>query len=386
MSRRKRALVNNRLHLTQRKVSFMQNIHICAPEPLHRFVAALFRAVGAEPEIAEEVGRHLVNANLSGHDSHGVIRMAQYFDQIAKGALHPNARPEIIRGTSVTALIDGHKGMGHFVTSFALDWAIRQAAQHGLAAAAIRQASHIGRLGDYTERAGERGYIAILTVGVGGPGLGGVVLFGSRQRFLGTNPWSISVPAEGRPPMVFDGASSAVAEGKVRLARSKGVPLPEGAIVDAEGRPTTNAEDFYRGGGMLPVGGSVAGHKGYGLAMASMLLSALAMIDDPNPYLWASSETEPPDRRGRAGGVFLIVIDPQRFGDPTHYRALVTEVMDAAKRAPCAPGVDEILIPGEPEVKMRERRTRDGIPIPDATWKELCALAERFGLQPVPTV
>jgi LDH2 family malate/lactate/ureidoglycolate dehydrogenase len=312
-----------------------------------------------------------------------VIRIAQYFDQIAKGALLPNARPEIIRGTSVTALIDAHRGMGHFVTSFALDWAIQQAAQHGLAAAAIRHASHIGRLGDYTERAGARGFIAILTVGVGGPGLGGMVLFGSRQRFLGANPWSISVPAEGRPPMVFDGSSSAVAEGKVRLARSKGLALPEGAIVDADGRATTNPEDFYRGGGLLPVGGSVAGHKGYGLAMASMLLGALAMIDDPNPLLWSSSEVQLQDRRGRAGGVFLVIIDPQRFGDRTHYRALVAEVMAAAKRAPCAPGVDEILIPGEPEVKMRERRAREGVPIPDETWKELCVLAERFAV-PLP--
>jgi uncharacterized oxidoreductase len=361
----------------------MPDFRVCQPEPLQQFVTALFQAVGADPDIAEEVGRHLVNANLSGHDSHGVIRVAQYFDQIAKGALLPNARPEIIRGTSVTALIDAHRGMGHFVTSFALDWAIRQADQHGLAAAAIRHASHIGRLGDYTERAGERGFIAILTVGVGGPGLGGMVLFGSRQRFLGANPWSISVPAEGRPPMVFDGSSSAVAEGKVRLARSKGLALPEGAIVDADGRATTNPEDFYRGGGLLPVGGSVAGHKGYGLAMASMLLGALAVIDDPDPLFWASSEVELQDRRGRAGGVFLVIIDPQRFGETQHYRALVAEVMAAAKRAPCAPGVDEILIPGEPEVKMRERRSREGVPIPDATWTELCGLAERFAV-PLP--
>jgi LDH2 family malate/lactate/ureidoglycolate dehydrogenase len=350
---------------------------------LRRFVAALFQALGTDPDIADEVGRHLINANLSGHDSHGVIRVPQYFDQAAKGALVPNARPEILQAASVTALIDAHRGMGHFAMSFTLDWAMRQAGEHGLAAAAIRHASHIGRLGDYTERAGARGYIAILTVGVGGPGLGGVVLFGSRQRFLGTNPWSIAIPADGRPPMVFDGASSAVAEGKVRLARSTGVALPEGAIVDPEGRPTTDPEDFYRGGGLLPVGGNVAGHKGYGLAMASMLLCALAMIDDPDPYLWASSEAEVRDRRGRAGGVFLMVIDPQRFGDAAHYRALVAEVMAVAKQAPCAPGVDEILIPGEPEVRMRERRMRDGIPIPDATWKELCSLAERFAV-PLP--
>jgi uncharacterized oxidoreductase len=361
----------------------MREFHLCLSEPLQRFAAALFRAVGADTEIAEEVARHLITANLSGHDSHGVIRIPQYFDQIAKRGILPGARPEVIRDTSVTALIDAHRGLGHFATSFALNWAMHRATQHGLAATAIRHANHIGRLGDYTERAAAAGFIAILTVGVGGPGLGGMVLFGSRQRFLGANPWSISVPADGRPPMVFDGSSSAVAEGKVRVARSKGVPLPEGAIVDAEGRPTTNPEDFYRGGGLLPVGGSVAGHKGYGLAMASMLLGALSMIDDPNPLFWVSSEMEVQDHRGRAGGVFLVLIDSQRFGDPTHYRALVAEVMAAAKRAPCAPGVDEILIPGEPEVKMREQRTRDGIPIPDATWGELRALAERFAV-PLP--
>ncbi len=358
----------------------MPEFHVCPSEPLQRFTAELFRAVGADSEIAEEVARHLINANLTGHDSHGVIRLPQYFDQIAKGAILPGARPEVIRDTSVTALIDAHRGLGHFATSFALDWAMQRASHHGLAATAIRHANHIGRLGEYTERAGTRGFVAILTVGVGGPGLGGMVLFGSRQRFLGANPWSISVPAAGRPPMVFDGSSSAVAEGKVRVARSKGAALPEGAIVDAAGRATTNPEEFYRGGGLLPVGGRVAGHKGYGLAMASMLLGALAMIDDPNPLFWASSEAEVQDRRGRAGGVFLVIIDPQCFGDPTHYQVLVAEVMAAAKRAPCAPGVDEILIPGEPEVKMRERRTRDGIAIPDTTWTELCALAERFAV------
>ena len=358
----------------------MPEFHVCSPEPLQGFIVALFEAVGADRDVAKEVGHHLVNANLSGHDSHGVVRVPQYFDQIAQGALIPTARPEIIRSTAVTALVDASRGLGHFATAFAMEWAMQRAAQQGLAAASIRHASHIGRLGEYTERAGTRGFIAILTVGVGGPGVGGMVLLGSRQRFLGANPWSIAVPAAGRPPMVFDGSSSAVAEGKVRVARSKGLPLPEGAIVDAEGRATTNPEDFYAGGGLLPMGGSVAGHKGYGLAMASMLLGALAMIDDPNPLLWASSALDVPDQRGRAGGVFLLIIDPQQFGDATAYRALVTEAMAAAKRAPCAPGVDEILIPGEPEVKMRERRTREGIAIPATTWKELCVLAERFAV------
>lgn len=361
----------------------MSDLRLCPADPLQRFAVALFQASGAPPDIAAEVGRHLVNANLAGHDSHGVIRIPQYCDQIAAGGIVPAARPEVIRESPVAALIDAHRGLSHFATAFALDWALQRAGQAGLAAAAVRHASHIGRLGEYTARAGERGCVAILTVGVGGPGLGGMVLFGSRQRFLGANPWSIAVPAAGHPPLVYDGSSSAVAEGKVRVARSKGLPLPAGALVDADGNPTTDPEAFYRGGGMLPMGGSIAGHKGYGLAMASMLLGALAMIDDPAPLLWASSAEAPPDPRGRAGGVFLVVIDPAQFGDPAHYRALVTEVLAAAKRAPCAPGVAEILLPGEPERQMRERRLRDGVPIPAGTWQDLAALAARFAV-PLP--
>jgi len=178
--------------------------------------------------------------------------------------------------------------------------------------------------------------------------------------------------------MVFDGSSSAIAEGKVRLARSKGAALPEGAIADGEGKPSTDPEDFYAGGGLLPLGGAVAGHKGYGLAMASMLVGALAMIGDENPGLWVSSHAQVQDARGRAGGVFLLTVDPGRFGDRAAYAGLVTEVLSAARRAPCAPGVPEILIPGEPEVRMRERRSREGIAVPGATWRELAALAERF--------
>ncbi|MFA5027441.1 MAG: Ldh family oxidoreductase [Candidatus Methylomirabilota bacterium] len=351
---------------------------ICSPGALQRFAAGLTEAAGADRDVAEEMGRHLVNANLSGHDSHGVIRLPQYFAQIGEGVILPAARPEILRETPVTALIDARRGLGQFSTAFALDWAVAHARQHGLAAAAIRHSSHIGRLGEYTERAAAAGLVAILTVGVGGPGLGGMLLYGSRQRFFGANPWSIGVPAEGGPPMVFDGSSSAIAEGKVRLARSKGAALPEGAIADGEGKPTTDPEDFYAGGGLLPLGGSVAGHKGYGLAMASMLVGALAMIGDESPGLWVSSRAEVQDARGRAGGVFLLALDPGRFGDRATYAGMVAEVLSAAKRAPCAPGVPEILIPGEPEVRMRERRSREGIAVPEATWKELAALAARL--------
>jgi LDH2 family malate/lactate/ureidoglycolate dehydrogenase len=208
-----------------------------------------------------------------------------------------------------------------------------------------------------------------------------MVLHGSRTRFFGANPWSIGVPAGDRPPMVFDGSTSAVAEGKVRFARARAAPLPPGCIIDREGNPSTDPEDFYAGGALVPLGGEVAGHKGYGLAMASALLGGLAMIDDPAPTLAGASVTQAaPDPRGRIAGVFLAVVDPARFGDAERYQALVGETLAAAKRMPPAPGLQEVLVPGEPEVRTREQREREGIALPEATWQDLARVAERFGV------
>lgn len=359
----------------------MAGYYVCSPDVLRGFVAQVCQAMKAPTEIADEVASHLVRANLSGHDSHGVIRIPQYFAQSETGELAPSSRPTFIRESTVTALVDAHRGFGHFSTRFALDWAMARAREHGVAAAAVRHSSHIGRLGEYTERAGQQGLIAIVTVGAGGPGVGGMILYGGTERFFGANPWSIAVPAASREPMVFDGSTSIVAEGKVRVARAKGTALPPGCIVDRDGNPTTDPADFYAGGALLPLGGEVAGHKGYGLAMASALISGLAMIDDPDySLIGASSIQGVGDTRGRIAGVFLSVIDPRAFGEAEHYESLVAETLAAAKRVPPAPGRDEILVPGEPEVRSRAQRGREGLALPEATWSELGKVAERLGV------
>lgn len=357
----------------------MAGSYVCTPELLLAFIHDIVRRMGADDEIATEVSRHLVRANLSGHDSHGVIRVPQYVAQVESGDLDPKAHPMLLKETAVTALIDARRGFGHFSTAWALDWAMEHAMQHGVAAAAIRHSSHIGRLGEYTERAGERGLIAILTVGAGGPGVGGMMLYGGRKRFFGANPWSFGIPAKDRPPMVFDGSTSAVAEGKVRVARAKGIPMPSGCIIDRDGNPTTDPEDFYAGGALVPLGGAVAGHKGYGLAMASALISGLAMIDDDNPTLIGASVVQDvPDTRGIVAGVFLTVIDPAAFGNREQYQMLTAEHLAAAKRVPPAADTDEVLLPGEPEGRSRAARERDGIALPEATWHDLTAVAARF--------
>jgi len=184
---------------------------------------------------------------------------------------------------------------------------------------------------------------------------------------------------------VFDGSTSAIAEGKVRFARAKGTRLPPGCIQDRDGNPTTDPEDFYAGGALLPLGGDVAGHKGFGLAMASSLVSGLAMIGDTDHSLiGASSVIETGDKRGQIAGVFLVVVDPEAFGDRAVYRALVTENVRAARRVRPARGVDRITLPGEPEIRTRAERSARGIELPDATWQELEEIGDRFGVKRPP--
>ena len=352
---------------------------LCPPDPLREFVDAVARRMGADADVAAELARHLVGSNLAGHDSHGVIRIPQYVGDMDRGVIVPSARPVVARESAVAALVDAHRGFGQHSTMFALEWAMGRARQHGVAMVAVRHSTHIGRLGEYAERAAAEGLIGIVTVGAVGAGIGGVVPFGGKARFLGTNPWALSVPGR-RRRFMFDGATSTVAEGKVRVARAAGKPLAPEAIVDRAGRPTRDAEDFYAGGALLPLGGTLAGHKGYALGLASALLGALGMIGDADPTLVGAAPPETADARGRIAGVFLQAIDPAAFGDAERYAGLVDEALDAAKRQPPADGVAEVLVPGEPEERARARRTREGITLAAATWAELGKVGERFGV------
>ncbi len=346
---------------------------------LRQFSERVGLAMGAAPDVAAEVARHLVSANLSGHDSHGVLRWTQYVGELDEGELHPGARAELLHEHPVTALFDARRGFGQHSTMLATVWALARAREHGVAAAAVRHSMHIGCLGQYTERLALEGLVGVVTVGVAGAGSGSVAPFGAAARFLGTNPWSMAVPAEGRPPLVYDAATSTVAEGKVRLARAKAVEVPPGTVRDPEGRPTRDPAQLYAGGSLTVMGGDVAGHKGHGLSLASALIGGLAMIADPDPS--PAGCMRPPETWGRRlAGVFVVAIDPAAFGDAAEYRRSVAGVLDDLQQVPPAPGFDGVLAPGDPERRSRERRAREGVPVPAATWRELGAIGERFGV------
>jgi hydroxycarboxylate dehydrogenase B len=358
----------------------MAGYHLVQPEALERFAAQIFEKLGAPPDAAGEVAAHLVRANLAGHDSHGAIRIPQYALQIEQGLIHPAARPTVLSRKGASLLVDGGGGFGHFATSFALGQAIDVAAEFGVAIAAIRRANHIGRVGDYAETAAKRGFIAILTVGAAGPGVGGATPFGGAQRFLGTNPWSIGIPTTDPQPFLVDFATTVVAEGKVRVARDKHEALPPGCIVDKDGNASTNPADFYAGGMLLPFGA----HKGYGLALASALLGGLAAIGDAAPNLAGSPVIPGAGQDGeRTGGAILVVIDPGAFGERDAYVATVGRVTGAARRVPAAPGSQGVMLPGEPEARTTAQRRQTGLSLPDDTWDAIATLAGKHAV-PLP--
>jgi uncharacterized oxidoreductase len=344
---------------------------------LEDFGRRLFRSMGASGPVAATVARHLVGANLTGHDSHGMLRIPQYVAEADRGSLIPSAKAAVTMEKGAVGMIDAGHGFGHSATALAMEWAAERALRFGIAAAAIRRTNHIGRLGEYAELAAARGVIGIATVGILGGG--GVTPFGGRGRYLGTNPWAIGVPSTAEP-MIYDAATSAVAEGKLRVARSKGAAVPAGAIVDSAGSPSLDPADYYAGGAMLPLGGALAGHKGYGLALAAALVGSLAMIEDAEATTAGTSAT-PADAPWLAGA-FVIAIDPEWFGGAERYRTAVSIALAGLRRQPPAEGVAEILIPGDPERRSRAARERDGIPVPDPVWSDLLEIANRYGLTP----
>ncbi len=326
---------------------------------LRQVTEAIFTAAGAPADLATEMADALVGANLAGHDSHGVIRIPAYLRLIAEGRLDPKARPEVIKETATTALVDGKWTFGHVAAKYGTDVAIKKAKASGTAAVSIVRCNHIGRLGQWASQASAAGVIAMVTVGGGGGGAGSVrnaaAPFGGAEGAFSTHPISIGMPGGETPDMLIDFATTVVAEGKLQVARAKKAPVPPGSILDSEGRPTTDAEDFYNGGVLLPFGG----HKGYALAMfVEMLGGAFTPGDEINGD-------------GRRGGAVIWAVDAFAFRSPESYADNADFVMQRVKKIRPAQGFDEVLIPGEPEARSAAERLDEGIPVADTTWQQI---------------
>lgn len=332
---------------------------------LKRVAQEIFEAAGASGDVARRVSDSLVTSNLMGHDSHGVIRVPAYLRRVQDGQIVPQALPEVVRETPTTALVDGHWAFGQVVAARAMDVAISKAREHSMAAVGISRCPHIGRVGEYPTMAAEQGMIGVTVCNSGPPG-GNVAPFGGRKPFFSTNPLALAVPAGEHPPLLVDFATAVVAEGKVRVARNRGKEIPQGWIVDSEGRPSTDPHDLYEGGALLPFGA----HKGYGLAL---------FVDILGGILAGAGCTSMPDYDG-GNGTFLMAIDIQSFRPLAQFRAYVDEFFAAVKDVPRAPGVDEIFIPGEIEYRTRAQREQEGIFVEEVTWAQIVEAAQGLGV------
>jgi LDH2 family malate/lactate/ureidoglycolate dehydrogenase len=337
-------------------------------QELKAVTETIFKAAGAPPDLAVEMGEALVGANLAGHDSHGVIRIPAYVRQIKEGGLDPAARPTVVRESATTALVDGRWAFGHVAARFGTDVAIRKAKESKCAIVSIARCNHIGRLGQWASQAAAQDVIALVCVGGGGGSqgrMGGGIAapFGGAERALSTNPIAIGFPGGETPDMLIDFATTVVAEGKVQVARAKGAELPPGCIVDKNGRPSVNPADLYDGGALLPFGG----HKGYALALSvEMLCGAFTPGDELNGA-------------GRRGGAVVWAVDAHAFRSPEAYAENADFVLQRIKKVRPAEGFAEVLLPGEPELRSTEQRLREGVPVPEATWTAIEEAAQQVG-------
>ena len=335
-------------------------------EVLLELSAALIEAMGSPGEDALIVGRHLVEAQLAGHDSHGLIRLPQYHAHVLEGKVKPGARVEIIRETPTTALLDGHYTWGQVTAMQAIKLGISKAEENGIAALSLRNCYHVGRVGVYPLAAAERGFIA--QVHCNGHGVCRVAPWGGTEPRLATNPIAIAIPTRAEPLLV-DITTSVVAEGKVRVSRNAGRKIPEGWVLDSDGLPTTNPADLYEGGTLLPLGGR-EGHKGYGLSIVVDLLGGA---------LSGAGCGTMTEKVGN--GLFIQLTDPSCFCEREEFLDQIDRFTEYLKSSPLKEGVDDILLPGEPEQRTAARRRKQGIDIDDGTWGQLIELAGTLGVE-----
>lgn len=344
------------------------------PDGLTRIGCAVFEAAGCSPADAATVTAHLVESSLFGHDSHGSLRIYEYVDQIAAGSFDATGQPRVVRERGAMATLDGGGALGPVAGRLAVAKVAELARAHGVGVVSLRNCSHLGRIGAYPLALARDGLIGLAFVNAGALGRQ-IPPFGGIDGKLSTNPISFCAPRPGRNPILVDMTTSVVAEGKIRVAHNRGARVPEGWIIDADGRPTTNPGDFLGTppGAILPLGGVVA-YKGYCLSMAVEVLGGLLSGEGCAAGAVVM----------RSNGLLLTAYEPAFFCDPDDYGRELEGLIRHVMTSRVDPRVGRIRLPGDPEFDTAQERTARGIPIDDTTWERICDRARRIGLDPAP--
>lgn len=338
-----------------------------SPVRLLDFATAVYEAVGMFPQDARLCADTLVQADLWGHQSHGVMRLSWYAARLKAGVCDPKAKPELIVDGGGIAIVDGHDAMGQVLTAFAANEAISRAKAHGIAAVAIRNSNHFGTALYFTLMAARQNCVAFLSTNAS-PAM---APWGGRKKTVGTNPWSWACPAGDHAPMVLDIANTGVARGKIYLAKQKGLPIPEGWAITADGAPTTDPSEAIAGI-ILPM----AQHKGYAIAVMMDMLSGVLTGSGFGTRVHGPYQTE----HKSGAGQFMIALNIEAFQPAAEFNARMNEFVSELKSVPLAQGYDEVFYPGEIEARNDAQNRRDGLLLPDDTLADLRRLATECGL------
>jgi hydroxycarboxylate dehydrogenase B len=336
---------------------------------LRAFVSATFRATGSADGEATIVADHLVDANLAGHESHGVIRVSKYVDWHAKGMVVANQHALVIRESPCNAVVDGQFGYGQVIGREAINLAIDKAKKSGFCAVAIRNSGHLGRIGAWAEQVAQAGFASIHFVNTSGFGIL-VAPHGGTDRRLSANPIAASAPGPDGP-LVLDISTSAIAEGKIQVALNHGEQLPPGCTIDSKGHPNQDPAVFYGPpvGALLPIGG----HKGYGLSIFCEIFAGAL----------SGGQTTNPDNAtaGRlVNNMLSIVFDADAFCGVDAFRAEIARMAAWVKASPPITPRGEVLLPGEIERRTRARLEREGIALDAVTRRQIAASVSGLGV------
>ena len=332
---------------------------------LRELVQEIFLAAGADDRNARVVAEHLVLANLSGVDTHGILHVPLYVTSIREKLTLPKAWPQILEESLTSVHVSGNWTFGQVAAKYTMETVIAKAKAQGIAIGGLVQTNHIGRLGHYVEMAADEGLIAMVWGGGYGVETPVAAPFGGKERVLHTNPLAFAFPLQGGNRMLFDFATTAVAGVKVENARQRKETLPPASIVDIDGNPSTDPQDFVKGGAALPFGA----HKGYAMMMAAEYLGRI--------FTGADEHVEP-SRGGpifRHQGVAMIAFKADQFQSMASYQGCAEEMANRVRAVAPAPGFEEVLVPGDPEARARTQRSKAGIPIADDIWERVCEAA-----------
>jgi uncharacterized oxidoreductase len=338
-----------------------------AADKLVNLVAAIMQGGGSHPDEARTIARRLVDSNLVGHDSHGVLRVGKYLEWVRDGWLKPNTPPTIVFDSDALAIVDGNRGFGQVVGEFATNLGIKKAARSGIAMIGLRNCGHLGRLGDWAEMAAAAGQVSLHFLNTSGAQR--VAPFGGGDRRLSTNPLAIGVPLAGADPAILDITTSTVAEGKLMVALNKGEQVPEGWIVDKHGKPTVEPKDFYDGGALLTIGA----HKGSGLSILTDLLAGAV----------TTGRSSDPDDTVLRNNMLSIFIAPAVYASASDRGGVLAEArrfVEYVKASPPAVAGQPVLGPGDVERRTRAARLSNGVPLDDKTWTDLIDAARSVGI------